>query len=712
MQMEATECGAASLAMILGYYGKWLPLEQVRHDCGVSRDGSQARNILRAARAHGLEGHAYSMGFNAFVSLRGKGSGFPCIVFWDFNHFIVVKGVSSRYVYANDPARGAIKIDFEEFERCFTGVVLTFEPTPAFERGSKPPSMFSFARSSIARVPSTLALLALIVALVSIFELCEALFPRVLLDVVLSGESPSYLVPLAYAMGCCAIAYAATCCLRDVKMLHVQGKLATSASASFVWHLLHLPMEFYAQRSVGDLQQRQAANESIAFLLVNQIAPVFVDIVMLCLYLVVMLRYSVALTIVGIVGTVINLWAVRYLARQRVNITRRQMSDVGKLYSSTLNGIDSIETIKATGTTQGFFEQWAGFQSSVNEAEVQLAHQTSYLGTLPTLVDALSNVLVLVLGALLVMRGSFTAGMLLAFQGLLGSFLVPMESVMSMGQAIEEMRTEVERIQDVMGYAADVSEDVVPLDYEAEVVAEKLSGCIEVNHVSFGYSRFEAPTVRDFSLSVEPGSWIALVGASGSGKSTIAKLIANLYQPWEGRVTFDGRDASEIPRDVLRGSLAVVDQDVVMFEDTVAENVKLWDRSIEDFEVILACRDAGMHDEIVRRRDGYASRLTPRGGNFSGGQLQRLEIARVLAQDPTIVIFDEATSALDSKTERQVMDNVRARGITCIIVAHRLSTIRDCDEILVLDGGEVVERGTHRELVEKNGRYVTLMRNG
>ena len=710
MQMEALECGAACLAMILAYYGRWVPLEQVRADCGVSRDGSKATNILRAARNYGLT----AKGMTFSVAALKKRNPVPCILFWNFNHFVVFDGFKGKYAYINDPARGQIKVEMSEFEDAFTGVALVFEKTDAFEEGGSAPSTLEFVRKRLKGLGAPIAFVMVTAAVTSLVGIFNTSMGRVFLDRVLSGTNPEWLLPLTAIMLALALIVGVVSILNAVYLMHIQGKIAVVSSSRFMRHLLHLPVGFYAQRMVGDLQQRQSSNETIAFALVGQLAPVIINVVMLVFYLVFMLSYSPLLTLIGVLTVILNAFTARFISRKRVNISRSMAMDSGKLYSTTVAGIDMIETIKAAGAENGFFRRWAGYQANMAEGQVRMTRVNEYLGTVPTLLVSLTNILVLVLGIWLIVEGHFTAGALLAFQGFLSSFMTPVTQIIGLGQSLQEMRTNMERVEDVLRYECDVPEDEDQRQASKAVSAfgsEKLRGRVDLESVTFGYSPLEPPLIENFDLHLEPGQWVALVGSSGCGKSTIAKLVSGLYKPWEGEVKFDGVPIGDVPRSVLRGSLAVVDQDIVSFEDTVFDNVRLWDDSIADYEVMIACRDAGIHDIIAEREGGYNSMVMPGGRNFSGGQLQRLEIARVLAQDPTIIILDEATSALDAQTEEEVIGRIRDRDITCIVVAHRLSTIRDCDEIIVLEDGKVVERGNHDELLAKNGAYAELVRS-
>ena len=643
MQMEALECGAASLAMILAYYGCWIPLEQVRRDCGISRDGSNAKNILKAARNYGLtaQGYRYEPEY-----LKENGT-FPCIVHWNFNHFIVLKGICGNKVYINDPAKGSIVMPFEEFDKGFTGICIVCEPSESFVPQGKKKSVLSFARKRMEGTGTAVTFVALTTLICSFVTMIRSGFTRVFLDSILPGRQPEWLFPFMLGMGLLAIIQITVSWINAVYSLKISGKLAAVGETSYMWNIMKLPMEFFSQRLAGDIQQRKATNASIAAGLVNTLAPLVLNTIMVIFYLVVMIRYSVVLTLVGISTVIINIVLSRIISAKRVNISRVLMRDKGKLTSATVSAIEMIETIKSSGAENGYFQKWAGYQASVNTQNVRYAKMNQYLGLIPAVVQQLADIAVLILGIYFVMEGKFTVGMILAFQGFLSSFTAPANQLVGAGQTIQEMRTDMERIEDVMSYPSEEKH----FSDNADEEFDKLSGEIELKNITFGYSPLGEPLIENFSMHMKQGSRVAFVGASGCGKSTLAKLISGLYQPWSGEILFDGKHINEIDGNVFSGSIAVVDQDIILFEDTIANNIRMWDKSIEDYEIILAARDAQIHDDIVKRDGGYQYHMKAGGVDFSGGQRQRLEIARVLAQDPTIIVMDEATSALDAKTE-------------------------------------------------------------
>ena len=705
IQMEALECGAACLTMILAYYGKWIPLEQVRVDCGVSRDGSSASNILKAARAYGLDARGYRYELDALK----KETSFPCIIHWNFNHFVVLCGFRKNKAVINDPAKGTYAVSMEDFDKSFTGVCMLFEPTPGFEPSGRPKSILAFARKKLSGTGSVFALVVVTTVITSLIGIITPGFSNVFADRLLSGMNPEWFRPFMVGISALAAVQIFVAWIRAVYSYKTNGKIAIVSNSEYMWHVLRMPMEFFSQRMVGDITSRRSKNATIATDLINTFAPLVIQMFMMIFYLFVILRYSPVLSLLGILSVALNMAISQYISMKRVNLTRVMSRDSGRLSGMTVAGIDMIETIKASGAENGFFEKWAGCQANVNTGAVKMTKLNNTVGLVPSLISMLTNLLVFMGSVYLCMEGEWTVGMIAAFSGFLSSFLTPAKSLVSASQKLQEMRTNMERIEDIMEYPVDV-------EYKDEEPAEgvkfyKLSGKIELKNVTFGYSRLAQPLIKDFSMTLEPGQRVAFVGSSGCGKTTLSKLISGLYKPWSGEILFDGKPIDDINHNVFTGSLSVVDQDISLFEGTIAENIKFWDDTIEDYEMILAARDAELHKEIMSRDGGYQHRILEGGRNLSGGQRQRLEIARVLAGDPTILILDEATSALDASTEYNVMRYIKYRRVTCIVVAHRLSTIRDCDEIIVLDRGNVVERGTHEELYAKGGLYTSLVTN-
>ena len=691
----------------MAYYNKWIPLEQVRRDCDVSRDGCKASNILKAARSYGFKAKGFRYDPD---QLREKGS-FPCIVHWNFNHFVVCDGFKGYKVYLNDPAKGNYAVSAETFDKSFTGVCMFFEPGDSFEPGGEPKNVMGFALKRLRGAETAMLFVFVTTVITSLIGILTAGFSRVFFDKLLTGNEPTWFRPFLLGLGILTIIQIATKWIQVVYSLRLNGKMEAVGDSTYMWKVLRLPIEFFSQRRAGDLQMRKASNANIASEIVNTMAPLVLDSFMMIFYLVVMLRYSWLLTLVGLGSVLAQLMVSRIISEKRVNITRVMMRDKGKLSAATVSGIDMIENIKASGAENGFFEKWSGYQASVNTQNVRFQKINQYLGIVPSIISGVLNNVVLILGVWLTMQGQFTVGMVTAFQGFLASFLLPAKNLIASGQQMQEMRTNMERIEDVMEYPDDevLASESAYSGKDGETDYRKLSGTLVMKNVTFGYSRLSPPLIENFSMEIKPGQRVAFVGASGCGKSTLSKLISGLYQPWSGEILFDGKSISQIDRSVFTGSVAVVDQDIILFEDTIANNIKMWDNSIEDFEIIMAARDAQLHEDIMNREGGYQYKITEGGKDFSGGQRQRMEIARVLAQDPTMIIMDEATSALDAKTEYDVVRSIKDRGISCVVIAHRLSTIRDCDEIIVMDHGKVVERGTHDELMALNNIYKSLV---
>ena len=707
MQLEALECGAASLAMVLAYYGRWIPLEQLRKECGVSRDGSNMNSMFRVAKKYNLQPKAFRCSAKTLFQ-KGK---FPAIIFWQYSHFVVVNGFvrGGKEVSLNDPARGKITMPFEEFEQHYSGICMLFEPSEEFEQGGRPASVLGFARQ---RLKGTFPMFMMVTFTTLIASLTGILFPafsRFFVDRLLSHSVPQWSGGFFVLLGLVVFSQVASLCIRTIYMLKLQGKMAAIANTSFLWHMLRLPLEFFEQRMSADIAARQQSNQLISSTLINTFAPLAFDFVAMVFNLIIMINYNPVLAAVGMISVAVNLIIARIVSEKRVNITRVQMRDTSNLNGSTLFGINMIETIKSAGAENGFFMQWAGHQANANTQSVKFGKLNHTLGQIPQLLSLLTSNIILFLGVRLIIQGEWTIGFISAFNGYLLAFSTPVQSLITSGQQIQEMRTNMERVQDVFKYPVDVeyNEHDIILDEDMN----KLSGLIEMKNVTFGYNKLDAPIIEDFSMTVKPGHSVAIVGASGCGKSTVAKLLTGLYPAWSGEILFDGKSHSQIDRKIFTSSVSCINQDITLFEDTIAENIKIWDKSIEDFEVILAARDAMIHDEIVRREGDYSAKLTEGGKNFSGGQRQRLEIAGALAQEPTIMIMDEATSALDTQTEFQLMNSVTNRGLTLVIISHRLSIIRDCNEIIVMKDGKILDSGTHEELIKRCEYYTQLITN-
>ena len=705
MQLEIMECGAACLAMLLAYYGKWITLEESREQCGVSRDGQNALNIVKAARNYGLECTGYSMDISLFKEFEE----FPCIVHWGFNHFVVVTGMKGDKVYINDPAIGQRTISYDEFDKNYTGIVITMRPSDNFVPEGKQRSVAQYVKKYLKGTKTIIALAIITAAITNIFGIINPIFSKIFMDRLLTGRNPEWLYPFIIILIVVNFVSLTASFIETISSIRINGKISVVGNSSFMWKALNLPMKFYSQRMVGDIQSRQNTAANISNTLINTFGPFVLNSIMMVFYLVVMLRQSVFLSFFGLASITINYFVSRIISNKRINITRAAARDTGKLYSTEIAGIEMIETIKASGSEVGYFEKWAGYQAHVNSATIKSMKIEQGLGLIPGIVSIITNNVVLICGIMLVINGEFTCGSVMAFQGLLSSFMSPATSLISTNQKLNEMRTNIERLEDVMEYPSDeraLDEEYNPND---EHSYKKLSGKIELKDVTFGYSPLAKPLIENFSMTLTPGSKIALVGRSGCGKSTLAKLISGLYKPWSGQILFDGEPLDQISKSRLRSSLAVVDQDIILFNDSIRENIRMWDKSIEDFEVILAARDAEIYDDIISRPGGFDYVISENGNDLSGGQKQRIEIARTLALDPTIVILDEATSALDAITEGKVVKAINDRGVSCIVVAHRLSTVRDCDEIIVMDKGKIVDRGSHEELMARGGLYKEIV---
>lgn len=701
IQMEALECGAASLAMVLAYYKRWVPLSLLREECGVSRDGSNVYSMVKAAKVYGLSAKAYRYGMEKLKTVST-----PAVIFWNNNHFVVLCGINQRYVYLNDPAKGKVKLSHEDFKKGYSDIVICFEKNEDFKPDGKRDSTLQYAKKRLQGTAAIFLFIILVNIVLQAVGVITPFFSKIFMDQILMAQNHDWLVPLLLCMSAVLVVILIAQWINVVHSFKIRGKLAIVANTSFLWHVLRLPVRFFSQRYAGDIAQRLSSNETIVSTLVNKFAPMFINMFLIVLYLVMMLLYSVPLSAIGLISVAVNIAVSKYVTAKQVDLSRTQARENSNLSSITLSGIEMIETIKSSGAEDGYFQKWSGLQAEVNHCTVAYVKTSQFLRLLPAFSSQVANGVVLIMGAFLIMNGEFTIGMLLAFNGFISGFTAPVNQMIDLMQSTQQLRTNMERIEDVMQYEAEI-----PEQESTDTSTKKLSGEVKLENVTFGYNKYFPPLLEDFSLNVRKGGKVALVGFSGCGKSTLAKLITNLYQPWSGSITFDGMHHNEINRAAFCDSVSVVDQQIVLFHDTVRENLRMWDPFIPDEDIIAALKDAQIYDDIMKLEGGLSHMVAEGGKNFSGGQRQRLEIARALVTNPSIIILDEATSALDAYTEEEVIRALEARNVTMIVIAHRLSTIRDCEEIIVLKQGKVIERGKHEQLYADGGFYTKLIAN-
>ena len=705
LQMEATECGAASLSMILSHYGLWLPLEKLRQECGVNRDGSKASCVIRAARNRGCTANGYRWNPDRLKEV----SKFPLIVHWEFNHFVVLEGIKGDTVYLNDPAMGRRTVKWEDFRTSYTGVALHVEPNENFKPEGKRYNIFKDVAKKLAQDKWALLFIILLNLGMIIPGLASPVFSQIFLDDILTKKHPDWMFNFCLAMTVSWVVCGVMTWLQAVILTRWQKKLTLADSSSFFWHLLRLPMAFFHQRFAGEVASRVSFNESIAGVLSGPAATAVLNFLVAIFYLLLLLQYNVTLTLIGIFFSSINFIVFFALRRHLTDMNMKIQQDAGKEYGTTMNGLMMIETIKANGNESDFFAKWAGYRAKVLKASQDVALWSMTATIIPTLLGGINGALIMTIGGFSIMDGVLTAGMFTAFQSLMGSFQAPVNDLLSLGSTLQSTEMQMQRLNDVRRYEIDSLNCRNEDEVSSTDNLQRLNGELELKDIDFGYSPLDKPLLNKFSLHIEPGHWVAVVGASGSGKSTVAKIVTGIYEEWSGEVRLDGVLRRELPRPVIVNSVSAVDQDVFQITGTIAQNLSLFDDSVRRADIIQAAKDACIHEDILQLDKGYDSQVSEGGLNFSGGQRQRLEIARALANNPSLLILDEATSALDPMTEQTVLENIRRRGCSCLIVAHRLSTIRDCDEIIVLSKGVVVERGTHRKMIQHDGAYRRLI---
>jgi NHLM bacteriocin system ABC transporter peptidase/ATP-binding protein len=701
LQMEATECGAASLAIVLAYHGLWIPLEVLRSACGVSRDGSRASNMLAAARNYGMIAKGWRRTLNDLATVRA-----PYIVFWQYHHFLVVEGIDYRRsrVWLNDPASGPRRISLDEFRAGFTGICLTFEPGPDFRKGGKPPSLLRSVIPRLRGSEATLVYIGLVSLLLVVPGIAIPAFAKAFVDRVLITGYQSWLVPLVIGLAITAVLRGALAWLQQRQLARLETRIALTQMTRFFWHVLRLDMAFFSQRHPGDISNRVLANDRLAALLSGELAVHTAGLLRIVFFAAVMFAYDASLAAVGVALSLLNLVALLLAARQNETMSHTLARERGLMQSTAVGGIALIETLKASGAEADYFRRFTGQLASYVNVQQALSVKSSLLQILPGALNGLTKAAVLGMGGLRVMHGGMTVGDVVAFQSLMTSFSEPVNGVVRFANQLQTAKGDIARLDDVAFYP---SASLGAGGHERE--SSKLAGSIEMRGVSFGYNRLGPELIQNLDVTIKPGQMVAIVGASGCGKSTAARLLTGLYQPWSGEVLYDGLPFAQIGQKRFAASVSAVDQEIVLFGGTVRDNLTLWDPAIPDVDIAEALRDTDMLDAVTRRPGGIDGTVLETGKNYSGGQRQRLEIARALAARPNVLILDEATSSLDTLSEAYILERIRTRGLTCVLIAHRLSTVRACDQIIVLAQGRIVEQGTHDALIQSDGPYRRLV---
>ena len=702
-QMEATECGAASLSMVFAYFGKYFPLEKMRIETGVSRDGCNAGNIMRAAKKYGLECHGYRKEPEDLKKLIP-----PCIIHWNFNHFVVFEGFKGKYAYINDPAMGRRKLTMEELDDSFTGIVLTFKTTSTFQKEKKPKTLLQFMQIRLHGQYGILSKL-LFVGLLLVFPgLLLPVLSQVFMDDVLVAGNTDWFGKLMLFMGAAILLQAGLTLYRNAVLVRLQKKMVLLSARDFLNSLFRLPISFFDQRYVGDLVGRVSNNAKISDFLAGDLAETVLNIFVAIFYLVLLMLYSPLLTMIALGTVVINVIVMKVTSGRISSASVKLQQDAGKLAGAVCAGLNITSTLKASGAETEYAGRILGYHAKTIGVEQKLSRSQTILNAIPDAVKMLADILLLLTGGSLVISGKMTVGMLVAFTSLFGSFSEPIDKLVGFAKNIQTTKADMNRVEDIVKYTFDEKFDnSIP----KRDIRTKLEGSVEMQNIAFGYNSLKPPIVSDFSVKIHCGSSVAFVGSSGCGKSTISKIVSGLYSPWEGKLLFDGIPVEEIPNEVISASISTVSQNITLFSGSVRDNLTMWNSNISESDMIAAAKDACIHNVISQKPGGYDYQLSEGASNLSGGQRQRLEIARALATNPTVLIMDEATSALDPVVEKQIVDNIKRRGCTCVIVAHRLSAIRDCDQILVLDKGKIVQRGTHEELVVLDGHYRNFIQN-
>ena len=688
LQMEAAECGAASLCMILGYYGRYVDLSDMRRECHVSRDGSRLSYVMAAAKKYGLEADARRKDADL------EGITLPAIVFWRFCHFLVVEKITDKKVYLSDPAKGKVILTKEEFAADYSGVVLQLTKTETFEKGGVPFSSNKILINLLKGKKSVFVYLGILILLLNLVGLVIPGLTSLFIDFYLPILKYTSLTSFFAVFALLLVVQAVLGYLRMRVILRFERKQSAMINGDMIRKLLELPMQFFQTRSHTTMVSRLSTIDKLSEFLAGSIVPVVMGLVFTVIYFLLLMYYSVQIGILVAVIIAILVVLLLLLVSISKNLVLSQTNEMAGFYSNTVQNFKLFDTIKASA-----LEEQAIDNSIKTFIEYENASQRSnkilaLIQAIPMAVPLLIQTITVVMGCVLVVEQKMTVGAVLACQSISMSIFAPIADLIAQYSAFQSMDSDIRGLQDI------ASEESDPI---ANRINEKEEGCmtgkIELKDVSFGYNPVLPPVVKNINLHIEPGKSLALVGGSGSGKTTILRLLEGLYIPSCGEILFDDIPIMKTSREAMAKSIAIISQKAALFAGTVRENITLFDNSISSREIEQAAKDACIYEDIESKGNGFNEYIDVNACKFSGGQVQRIMIARALVRNPKILIMDEATSALDPIVEEEIMKNIRNRKITTIIVAHRLSTIRDCDEIAVLKNGTIVERGSHDELM-------------
>lgn len=706
-QMEMVECGAVALGIILAYYRRFITLEQLRIDCGVSRDGCKALNIIRAARKHGLKADGYRTDIDGFDDLN-----LPFIAFWHFNHFIVVEGVKGDFIYINDPAVGHRVIRKEDFKKEYSGIALNFKPTKSFKKEGKPPEIFSQLLKRLSGQAIPLCFLFFIGLTITLLNLATPIFAKIFIDDYIVSQNESIIKTIIIGVVITSILSFILIFTQNHYLMKFQNKLTILFSERFLWHTMRLPLRFFSQRYAGDITYRMESIRGTSGFISNIFIVGILDSILIFVYLALMFYFDITISVIILVIAVLNMLIFKRISKIKKEKSLLLSVDTGNYYSQCYSNFRIIESVKASGAEQEAFGKIVGSQVKVSNAIHTLTQKTIFINMFPNALDFFASIVVLIIGALKVMNGEMSIGTLVALQNISINFMNPLNNLINIAGQIQTMTGNIAKLDDVLQHPVEPQVNLEHFSHTENLLQEskpKLSGHIEIENLTFGFNVLEKPIISDLSLVIHPGEHVAIVGSSGSGKSTLAKLIANLYQPWSGKILMDGRDINQINKMIMANSIAMVEQDNILFNCSLKDNITMWDSTALFKNIISAAKDACIHEEISLKPQGYDTIIGDNGENFSGGERQRIDIARALNLNPNILILDEATSELDPIIENEIYDNIRRKGCTTIIVAHRLNTVSNADKIIVLEKGIIVQSGSHQELMAIEGQYKNLM---